>query len=163
MSRSVFSDKRGIAAVECALTGTLLLIIVGGLADFPLAFWTHSLIETGVANGATYAFQQGQADLTQGQQVSASSIQAVVQNAINLKNVTVTVTGPALECMSVDQTMSPPSATLTVAQAGSACPNGSFPGTYVSITASYVYDPMMPFYSQMATTNMTETANVRLY
>lgn len=163
MLRMRLHDRRAVAAVEFAVICPLLLLIMGGLADFPLAFWDHSLIETGIANGATYAFQQMQADLALNQQVSASEVQAIVESAINLSDVTVVVTQPALECENIDDSTTPPTATLVAAAAGSTCANGSLPGTYVTITASYVYKPLMPLYSQMANTTFTETANVRVY
>lgn len=156
-------DTRCIAAIEFAITCPLLLTLVAGLADFPMAFWTHSLIETGVADGATYAFQQMQAALGQNQSVSTNAIALVVTDSINLANVSVAVAQPALECVSIDQTTTPPTARLTAEPAGTTCPNGSLPGTYVSITVSYTYSPMMPFFSHVTSTKMTETANVRVY
>lgn len=157
------SNRRAVAAVEFAVTCPLLLMIMGGLADFPLAFRDQSLIETGVANGATYAFQQMQTNLALNQQISASDVQAIVQNAINLANVTVTATPPALECETVNQTTAPPTRTLVAASAGSTCADGSRPGTYVTVTASYVYKPLMPVYSRMENTKFTDTASVRVY
>lgn len=156
-------DRRAVAAIEFAVTCPLLLVIMGGLADFPLAFRDHSLIETGVANGATYAFQQMQADLALNQQISASDVQAIVQSAINLPDVTVTATPPTLECETVDQTTAPPTVSLVAESAGTRCADGSLPGTYVTITASYVYKPLMPIYSTMENTTFTEIANVRVY
>jgi Flp pilus assembly protein TadG len=156
-------DRLGVAAVEFALTCPLLLIVIGGLTDFPMAFWTRGAIETGVADGATYAFQQMQAALAQNQPVSTSNISAVVQSSINLANVSVQVTPPYLACVSVNQTTTPPIATLVAAQAGATCPNRSLPGTYITISASYTFTPMLPFYSWMANTTMAETANVRVY
>lgn len=155
--------RRCVAAIEFAITCPILLVIVAGLADFPLSFWDHSLIETGVASGAAYTFAQMQADLGQNKVVSASNIKAVVQDAITLPNVSVAVTGPRLACVLVDTTSSPPAVTLAAAQVGSTCPNGSLPGTYVSITATYNYVPLMPFYGAMTSTTITETANVRAY
>lgn len=163
MLRLLRRDTRCVAALEFAITCPLLLTVVGGLADFPMAFWEHSLIETGVADGATYAFQQMQAALGQNNSISTSAISSVVKDSINLANVSVQVTQPALECVSVDQTTTPPTATLTAAQPGTTCPDGNLPGTYISITASYTYSPMLPFISQLTSKTITETANVRAY
>lgn len=158
-----FRHRQCTASIEFAIVCPLLLAIVAGLSDFPLAFWRHSLIETGVANGAAYAFQQMQTDLTQSQTVSTSAIQAVVLDSIDLPNVSVTVTPPALECVTINNATTPATASLTPATAGSTCSDGSLPGTYISITATYDYVPLMPFYSEMTNTTITETANVRAY
>lgn len=163
MLLKILRNRAGIAAVEFALLSPVLFTVVGGLVDFSLALYQHSLIETGVANGATYAFQQAQADVSQGTSVSAATVKSVIQDAINLSNVSVTVSSPALECITYDTASTPPTVTLASAQAGTKCSDGNLPGTWLTATATYTYVPMMPVYSHLANTTFTETANVRLY
>lgn len=163
LNSALLRDKRCIAAVEFAITCPLLVTVLAGLADFPLAFWKRSLIETGVSNGATYAFEQMQANLNNGQSISTSTIAAIVQTSIDLAGLSVSVSNPATKCQSYDQTTTPPTTTLTAVSAGTTCSNGSLPGTYITITASYTYTPMMPFFSAATSNQITQTANVRVY
>jgi Flp pilus assembly protein TadG len=152
---------RGVAAVEFALVGSMLIGILGGLADFTLALSDRSRLATAVADGATYAFVYYQ---NHGMALpTAADVQAKVSNAINLTGAQVTVTAPSLSCISTNAAASPPTATLTAGQLGSACSNGSYPGTYMTITATYAYTPLMPFFSRMVSTTLLQSANVRLY
>lgn len=163
MLRNLLNSRGGIAAVEFALVAPVLLTIVAGLSDFPLALSDRMKIAGGVADGAGYAFNQGQDPLGTMSAVSDSDVQSRVRSSINLPNVQVKVSGPSLYCFSNSSTGNPPSTALTLAAVGSTCPNGNPPGTYIVISASYVYTPLLPFYSTLATTTLTESAAVRLY
>ena len=155
MIRALRHDRRGVAALELALVAPVLLAMFGSLTDFTLALSDRMQIAGAVAGGAQYAFNQGQLLAGSQQSVSAADVQSKVQGGTNLPGVAVAVTGPALYCLA--------SATLTADKAGTKCANGSAPGTYVIITASYPYTPMLPLYSMMASKTLSETASVRLY
>ncbi len=162
MQPTFAQSRDGVAVLEFALVVPVLLTIFAGLSDFLLAFSDRIELASGVAGGAAYAFNQGQNVSGTAQAVSATDVKAKIVSSINLPNVSVTVTGPSLGCISNSSTV-PPAATLTAATAGTACPNGQPPATYVVITASYTYNPMMPFYSTLSSTALTENAVVRLY
>ena len=155
-------SRDGVAVLEFALVVPVLLTIFAGLSDFLLAFSDRIQLASAVAGGAAYAFNQGQNVSGTAQAVSATDVKAKILSSVSLSNVSVTVTGPSLDCISNSSTV-PPAATLTAATAGAACPNGQAPATYVVITASYIYNPMMPFYSTLSSTALTENAVVRLY
>ena len=156
MIRAVARDRRGVAALELALVAPVLLAMFGSLTDFTLALSDRMRIAGAVAGGAQYAFNQGQLLAGSQQSVSATDVQSKVQGGTNLAGLAVAVTGPTLYCVA--------SAALTAGRAGTKCASGSLPGTYVIITASYHYTPMLPFYSMMArSTTLSETASVRLY
>lgn len=157
-------NREGVAALELALLAPVLLIIAGGLADFGLAFGDSTQLAHAVANGAAYAFAAQQAKGSIGS-VSASGVQAAVQASTALPNVTVQVAGPEPGCIQMNSTASPPTSTLVVASSayGTPCPNGNPVGTYMVITAQYTYQPLMPFYSGLASQALTASATVRLY
>ncbi len=149
------SDRRGVAALEFALVAPVLLTAVAGLADFTLVLADRMQIASAVGGGTEYAFNQGQVLAGTQQSVLSTDVQSKVASGTGLAGVTVTVTGPGTYCVS--------SGALVTGTVGTACPNGNPPGTYMIITATYQYHPMLPFYSMMATTTLTESASVRLY
>ena len=162
MRKTFVQSRDGVAVLEFALVVPVLLTIFAGLSDFLLAFSDRIQLASAVAGGASYAFNQGQNVSGTAQAVSATDVKTKILSSINLPNVSVNVTGPSLDCISNSSSV-PPVATLTAATAGTACPNGRSPATYVVIRASYTYNPMMPFYSTLSSTALTENAVVRLY
>lgn len=162
--RLCLRDCNGVAALELALIAPILLTIAGGLADFGLAFGDRTQLAHAVANGAAYAFATQETSGSIGS-VSASSVQAAVQASTALSSVAVAVAGPEPGCVQTNRTASPPTSTLNVVSAayGTPCPNGNPVGTYMVITATYTYRPLMPFYSTLASQTITASATVRLY
>jgi Flp pilus assembly protein TadG len=148
--RGFLRARRAVAAVEFALVCPVLLMCVGGLADFGLALADRSALAGAVAQGAQYAYLNPST-------VTASAIQTLVTAGASLTGMTVSVTAPAYGCVTAG---APP--TLTVATATSTCPDGTSAGSYVTVTARYVYPALMPAYSQLANTTLTETATVRI-
>jgi Flp pilus assembly protein TadG len=145
------TDQRGVAAVEFALTGTLMFAMLGAVVDFGLAIGAKGRLANAVADGIQYAVLNASNGVTTGQ------IQTIVQNSSLLPHVTATVTGPACYCV----TGSTPS--LTAAVCGANCADGTTAGSYVSISATYPYTAFMPAFSTLAgTTTLTEAATVRI-
>ena len=155
-------DRRGVAALEFALVAPVLLLLLGGVTDFGLVMSGKSQLANGVAQGVQYA-------LLQGPGVSAANVKAMVQNGASraglAATVTVTITGPACYCVAgtpASLVASTPalsaSYTCTVT-----CPSPAMaPGAFVTVAASYAYQPLMPFYSKLANTTVHETATARL-
>ena len=156
------SDRRGVAAVEFAIVAPVLLALLGGTVDFGLATSGKSQLANGIAQGIQYAMLQGPS-------ASAATIKTVVQNGSSRSGmtapVTVTVTGPACYCVSGSPVvLSNPSTPLTATHTcnGTCPPNAVARGAYVIITASFVYKPLMPFYSKLASTTISQTVTARL-
>jgi hypothetical protein len=107
------------------------------------------LLSIGVTNAVTYAI------LTQGS-ASAATLKAVVQDASSLTGVTATASAPACYCASGTP------ATLVSATCGATCTSGGLAGTYVTISGTYTYVPLMPGYSFVTNTTLSDTATVQV-
>lgn len=160
LRRSVLRSP-GVAAVEFAITLPILMLFLGGVTDFGLAYYSESCLSTAVAAGAEYA------NLTdeRGQTLTAANIETVMQNAAaqSLPNATVTATAtnPSLcYCM----TGSSPNSKLTAASSCTAtCASGAAAAKYVQLTLTYNYKAFLPTYSKMAgTTTLTQSTWVPL-
>lgn len=147
--RRAMYDRRGVAAIEFALITPVLLLMLGSLADFALAFRTRGLLASSVAQGAQYAFLVGPT-------VAAADVQSVVEQPMALPPADVTVTGPACACLSGTP------AAPTPTPCSQTCPDQTLPGTYLTISAHYTYAPLLPVYSGLANPVLAESATVRL-
>jgi Flp pilus assembly protein TadG len=146
---------RATAAVEFALTTPLLVILLGGAADYGLAQFYRTNLANAVAAGCQYAYLTGTT-------VTAANIQTVIKNAMFLPagadaNLSISITGPKGYCV----TGSGP--TMSSVTPGSVCTvDGSIAGTYVLITATYTSPGLMNGFLASATQVMSEAATVRL-
>lgn len=159
---SLAGNQRGVAAVEFAIIAPVLLMLLGGVTDFGLVMFGKSQLANGLAQAVQYA-------LLQGAGVSAASVKTMAQNGAILAGlvpgVTVTVTGPACYCVAgKPAALVTPSTPLSASHTCTGiCPAPEVaPGAFVTIAASFVYVPLMPFYSKMAATTVSETVTVRL-
>ena len=143
--------SRGTAALEFALVCPVLLLMLGGLSDYALLIWTKNRLADGVAQAAQYAFITGIS-------VTSAGISSVVQNAASLPSAVVNTPSPITACYCVTSAGSP----AQVQTCGQPCPDQSTPGTYVSISATYQYQPLMPLLSLMTSPQISESAFVRL-
>ena len=145
-------DGRGLAGIEFAMVIPVLLLLLGGVADFGLAFWNKGLLASSVAQGAQYAFLTGTT-------VTATAIQGIIRHRLSLPATAVTVAGP--ECRCVPAVSATP-ATAVKQNCVLPCANGRLPGLYVVISARYAYIPILPLYSGLLSPVLVETATVRL-
>ena len=148
LARAIVLSNHGNAGVEFALIAPLLILLLGGVVDFALAFWTRGLLSGSVAQGIEYAFVAGPG-------VSQSSIKNIVGQNLSLPNSAITVTGPGCLCVSGTP------ATSTNQTCGNPCADGSTPGVYVTITANYNY-PSIFAYGQLANAALIETTTARI-
>lgn len=154
--------QAGVAAVEFALTAPLLLIILAGVSDFPLALWDRIAMAAAVEGGANYAFAMEQNASGNNGSVSPADVRNAVLASSSLANLTVTVSAPSTHCVQSGQGNTPPVTTLTAGTPGTPCADTTMPGTYMTISASYSYAPLMPFFAMLASTTLQENAIVRL-
>ena len=140
--------ERGTAALEFALVAPLLLLLIGGVANYGWAMWSAGALSNAVSQGAYYSFLNGT-------KVSAASIESFVQSASGLSGVTATATTPAWDCVSGTN----PTTLAAAAASTTACPDGTMPGLYSAITATYTSPTFMPMFDAL---KVTQTAEVRL-
>lgn len=132
------------------MVAPVLLLMLGCLSDFALAFWSKGVLANSVAEGAEYAVVAGPG-------VSASSIQGVVGQKLSLPAAAITVMGPSCYCVSGTP------ATAVAQACTQPCPTTlALPGTYVTISAQYTYRSLLPLYSKLANPVLVETAMARL-
>jgi Flp pilus assembly protein TadG len=154
-------DRCGLAAVEFALVAPVLLLVLGGATDFGLIMSGKSQLANGIAQGVQYA-------LLKGPSVSASAVQTIVQSGSSRAGisptVSVTVVGPTCYCISGPPVaLSASSALSSNYTCAGTCPVASTaPQAYLHIRASYNYEPLLPFYSQLASTTVTQAVIVKL-
>ncbi len=145
----LWQDRRATAALEFAIIGPVLVTMLGGAADLGLSTVCRNQLALAVANGAQFAFRSGAT-------VTAATVQAMVQASSGLAGVAAAINGPALACVSVTP------ATLTGASSGQTCPDGTAPGLYLTISARYTYQQLMPLSSTFLNTTLQQSATVRL-
>ena len=154
-ARAPRAAESGVAAVEFAIVAPVLLILVGALTDFGLAYQARERLAAAVTSGADYAFVQAQAH---GGSVSAAAVAGAVVAALGLAGATATASPPGAYCLA----RAGAAASLVPGTPGTACADGSFPGTYMMISASYPYRPLMPLYSLLAPVALSASGAVRL-
>jgi len=162
IGRTLPEDRRGVAAIEFAIVAPVLLMMLAGTADFGLIRAGKSQMTNGLAQGIEYA-------LLQGPSVTAANVISMVQagaTRAGLANtVTVVVTGPACYCVTgFPAALVTPSTVLSGSfTCTSTCTAPAVaPAPFIIVTASYVYQPLLPFYSKLATPTVSETVRVRL-
>lgn len=140
-SRSGFRDCRGQALVEFALCAVVLLALLFAVVEFGRMMLCYTTIANAARIGARYAITHGtipgSANATNSDVSSMqSSVQSIVNSflaagTVNPTSATVTVSFPAMSCTGVN-----PADTCS----------GTTPGQPVSVTVSYVYDPLMSYF-----------------
>jgi Flp pilus assembly protein TadG len=150
-----FRHARGaVAAVEFALVAPVLLAMMAGLADFGLALSDQSQMASAVAQGAQFAYLN---PTTAASNNTVAVVKAAAPFLANpLTTTTVTVSGPAFFCVNIG------SAPPTPATVSTTCTDGTKAGSYITITASYLYPAILPFYSHLGNTTLTETITARI-
>jgi len=147
--------QRAVAAVEFAIAAPVLLILLGGAADFGIVNYSRAALANAVASGAQYAYLTGTG-------VTASNVRTLVQTTSYLSGATATVTGPNCDCV----TGATPTMTLMTAGVCAptppTCTDGSTAGTYIIVSATYSYTAILGGYAYPASFSMTEAATMRL-
>jgi Flp pilus assembly protein TadG len=152
---------RAVAAVEFAIAAPTMLIFLGGVVDFGLAYYDQGRVIAGVGAGAEYALLNNQAVIANASTSQSTTIPNIVQSASGLTGMQVTVTGLSPTVCYCVSSGSPP--TLTAQSSCTAtCSNGAPAGYYVFITGSYTYQSMLPGYSKLVNPTITETATVQI-
>jgi Flp pilus assembly protein TadG len=143
-------STRGVAAVEFALVVPTALVLLGGVIDTGLLLWAKNRLAGAVSAASHYAVLAGPT-------VSTTNVSGILTGSSGLSG----VSAPA-PVLASNLCPSGTPATFTALTSGTTCPNGDLPASFLTITAKYTYNPVMPGYSKIVTTVLTETALVRL-
>lgn len=138
----------------------MLVVMLGGAADYGLAQYDRALLANAVSAGAQYALLTGTSVIT-------SNITSVIQSTSALPNATTTVTvtytsispgvpSPGWYCI----TGTAP--TVTSSTSGGVCGDGSSAGYYISIKATYTFNGIMGGFLSLASNTMAEQATVKI-
>ena len=153
--------RRAVATIEFALVCPVLLAFTGGLADFGFALADQGRLASAVAQGAQYAYLNPT-------KVTASAIKAIVVASASLPGMSannVQVTGPSFFCVTsgtppaLANTTGTPPVPITP---NTVCSDGTKAGSYVEISASFVYTALMPGYSHLLNPTLTEALTARI-
>jgi Flp pilus assembly protein TadG len=156
--------------MEFAVASPLLILLLGGAADYGQAMFQRSALANAVAAGAEYAFLIGngvapasvattvtQANITSVVQDTFSSISGL-QTAVTLtySSISPGVPSPGWYCV----TGSAP--TVTSSTSGGVCSDGSSAGYYVSFKASYTFNGIMGGYMALTSNTISEQTTVKV-
>jgi Flp pilus assembly protein TadG len=163
------SGRRGTAALEFAVASPMLMILLGGAADFGLAQYDRAMLANAVSAGAQYAFLIGNGvpAASVGTVVTQANITSVIQSVSALPNASTTVNvsysptssgvpSPGWYCI----TGSLP--TVSNSTPGGTCSDGSAAGYYVSFVATYTTNGIMHGFMSAVSQTMSEQATVKV-
>jgi Flp pilus assembly protein TadG len=122
---------KGNAALEMAIVFPIFVTLIGGISQYGLAIF--QIMEVGYAAqaGANYAMTNG---------FNVSGIETAVTKATALPNVSATRIPPSQACGCASTTG------ISSATCGTTCPGtgAGSAGTYVTVSASVAYSPVLP-------------------
>jgi Flp pilus assembly protein TadG len=150
-------SRRAVVALEFALCLPMMLILLGGAADFGLAFYDRLNLASALEAGAEYAHFQGSS-------VTTGNITTVISNTLNLPSgstLSVTYTpssGPGYYCV----TGSGSSASMTLSSSGATCADGTQAGLYLKIQASFSITGYLGAFSIPFSTPISDMVIVRI-
>jgi Flp pilus assembly protein TadG len=145
--RRLWSDCRGIAAVEFGLLSAVLLVLALAGLDGGLAWWTQTAVDGAARAGADYADINGSSDTNGISSAAAGATSLTVAPQVSTYCGCASATG------------------LVVQACSTTCPGGATIGTYVSVTVSKNYTPIFsPLWTSRLTNgvvNLTSTVVTR--
>jgi Flp pilus assembly protein TadG len=136
----------GIAAIEFAILGAVLCLIVVAIGDLGLGFYSYMEVQTSAQAGAQYAAVHG---------FNSTAISNAVTNATSVTGITASP-APQQFCGCVA------GATVAAATCGTTCADGMTAGTYVSASAVRDYSTLLSYPGFASTYHQTATSTVRI-
>jgi len=146
MRKGFAKADEGIAAIEFAVLGAVLCLIVVAIGDLGLGFYSYMQVQNSAQAGAQYAAVHG---------YNSTSITNAVTNATSVTGIAATP-APQSFCGCVV------GSAVTTATCGSVCANGMSAGTYVSVSAARTYSTLISYPGFPASYSQTATSTVRI-
>lgn len=153
--QSLWNTSDASAAVEFAVTLPLLVLIIVGIVDYGAAATLSTKLYNAARAGAQYATYHV-SDRTG--IISAAQNATDAYNAADASPMTVTVANPAYFCTCGDSSASTVSCDATVVP----CASPSYRHTYVLVSTSKSYTPMMSFRGIGGTITLNGSAVVQV-
>jgi Flp pilus assembly protein TadG len=146
MLRKFAKADSGIAAIEFAILGSVLCLMVVAVGDLGLGFYSYMQVQTSAQAGAQYAMVHG---------FNSTSISNAVTSATSVSGITASP-APQQFCGCVVGT------TVTTATCGVVCADGMSAGTYVSASSVRDYSTLISWPGFASTYHQTATSTVRI-
>jgi Flp pilus assembly protein TadG len=136
----------GAAAIEFAILGAVLCLLVVAVSDLGLGFYSNMQVQNSAQAGAEYAAVHG---------FSSSAISSAVTSATSISGISASP-APQQFCGCVSGT------NISTVTCGTTCPDGMTAGTYVSVSAARTYSTLVSYPGFPAVYNQSATSTVRV-
>jgi len=147
MARNGFTKANsGAAAIEFAILGAVLSLIVVAIGDLGMGFYSYLQVQTSAQSGAQYAAVHG---------FNSTAVSNAVTSATSVTGIAASP-APTQFCGCVSGT------TVAPATCGSTCSDGMTAGTYVTASAQRTYSTLISYPGFPASYNQTATSTVRI-
>jgi Flp pilus assembly protein TadG len=150
MARKAFrTEVGGAAAIEFAIVGSFLCLLVVAIGDVGLGFYSDIQVQNSAQAGAQYAIVHG---------YSSSAISTAVTSATSVPGISA-IPAPLQFCGCVD----PTSKTVASATCGTTCASdGMNAGTYVTASAQRDYSTLITYPNFASSYHQTASSTVRI-
>lgn len=146
--RRLWRSQDGVSAIEFAIVGGALALLLLGILDFGIGYWEKTQLQDAAQAGAQFAARSG---------YDSASIQAAVTNATTLSGVQASP-APSQFCGCPSITSGVSSATCA-----STCPSdGSTAGTYVTVNAQVSYQTLFAWPGVANPMTLASSVTVRI-
>jgi Flp pilus assembly protein TadG len=136
----------GIAAIEFAILGAVLSLMVVAVGDLSLGFYSYMEVQNSAQAGAQYGAVHG---------FNSTAISNAVTNATSTAGISASP-APSQFCAC------PSGTTVAAATCGTVCSDGMSAGTYVSVSAVRDYSTLLSYPGFASTYHQTSTSTVRI-
>lgn len=146
MRRGFSANISGVAAIEFAVLGAVLCLVVVAVGDLGLGFYSNMQVQNSAQAGAQYAAVHG---------FDSTTISTAVTSATSVSGITASP-APQQFCACVS------GSTMTTATCGTTCTGGMTAGTYVSVSAARTYSTLISYPGFPASYSQSATSTVRI-
>jgi Flp pilus assembly protein TadG len=149
--KTMLAASDGVAAVEFAVFVPVLLALLVPLCDLGMGLSAKLQVWEAAQAGAQYALANG---------FASSAIENAVTGATSLSSISASP-APAESC-GCPTGSAVAAANPAVPPCTGTCPGGELSGTYVTVTATAVYYPLIPYPALGSSVTLTATSFVRI-
>src|SRR5215468_3057936 len=137
----------GVAGVEFAFLATTLVLLAISALEFGIGFYRKMQVYDAAQAGAQYVIKNGY--------TSSSSVTSAVTSATANSGITASP-APSQSCGC------PATSGITATTCGNSCADGTLAATYVTVSASGTYTPILGYPGLLSSYTFTSAATVRI-